>query len=336
MSGRDIWDPHFGTRPFRSEPVAKPSAGIAIPAWLKSAVGTFLLVAFAGLAVGLMLSQTLLFVSIPAIVVAFAALIAMDKLGKVQDRLRWFYFQLAERNGWDFAYYQPNQLGRRAARSVGMEDITVDPNAETDPDPRIVWVFKRIPELLRPGRGSWTPFQMQAGYWGDLRGGTPFWMGLASLEVNATLGTKAKRTDDNGTEGSKGSLFRIALAYPLPRDSGLRMTVLPRSMIDVTATHLETESTVFNDTFSVDLDHAIASYEEGRREALRLLTPATQTTLLDLHERFGTTMVVDADVVFFAGEAQVNIRPVDAAAGELNSIIHAFGDAALAMRTYLD
>ena len=223
-----FWDPHFHTRPFGSEVAIEPKGGVSVPKFVRTLAGVTTMLGFITAAIGLILSWHLFSAGAAFFVVGMLAMFAIDKLGKTSDRLRWFYYRLAERrNGWDFAFYLENDKGVRAATAVGMDGAAHDAERETSPDPRLRWLSTTIPELLKPTVGTWGSLRIKAGYWGAVKG-RPFWLGLSDADVHAALATKANRQDVHGTDGRRATLFALLLAFPLPRDTGLRMTVFPR------------------------------------------------------------------------------------------------------------
>lgn len=317
VQGPTVWDPFTGSRPFERSDVADPGPARAVPGWLKTAFGLGTIVA-ALLIVGGFFNTTLAWAGAVLMAVSVGALMGADLLTKGRERRSFRLFQIAQRNGWAFRLLAETFTTTSGGRRQRVVDPEVKPLLET------------IPELLTPRAGQLLPFQPMALYWGTAPSGVPFWMSLAEYEADATLGAGALKRDALGHAGTRGRLYMMAIAFRLDRDTGLRARLLAEPLPTEGWRDIKTESVAFNRAFSITLAQG------DELGLLRTLTPAAQTTLLDLHGRFKVQMVIDGPRLFIAGQDRIMSEDDAALAAGLVRLVDAFAAAALHLKPYAE
>lgn len=318
MSGVDaVWDPFAGQRPFEQAIVADPGPTPSVPGWLKTALGLGSIAA-ALLIVAGFFNTNLAWVGGGLMAVSVGGLMGVDLLSKGKDRRSFRLFQIAQRNGWAFRLLAETFTTRQGNRRQRVTDPEIEP------------LLKTIPELLTPRAGQLIPFQPMALYWGTSASGVPFWMSLAEYEADATLGASRMKRDTLGNVGLRGRLYMLAVAYKLDRDTAMRARLLAEPLPTEGWRDIKTESVEFNRAFSITLSRG------DELALLQTLTPAAQTTLIDLQERFKVQLVIDGPTLFMAGQDRIMSEDDAVLARDLATIVDAFSNAALLLKPYAE
>ncbi|MEM7567936.1 MAG: hypothetical protein AAF321_11965, partial [Pseudomonadota bacterium] len=241
------------------------------------------------------------------------------------------YGQTAKRLGWGFERMATSYGEAATLRGEGAVLAGPPAKGEDYVDPRVMAVAQRVPELMRARLGQPIMTRIDAvfrGHAASRRVERPFWLGLSSANVNASLGTASVRRDAHGGAGTSGLGFTLCAAFPLERDTGVRAAILAEAFGD--GKDVDTESSAFNDAFSLRLT------EGDEAGLIRALTPAAQTTLLDLKERYGTQAVLDGDTLWLTGVERLMGVNEERVAELLDRVVSDFADAAVALTRYAE
>lgn len=335
-----VWDPFETTRPWAQQPVAAPQGGKGLPGPLRSALGLGTILGAVLILAGLF-STTLAWAGAGVLAVSIGALMLGDTLGKTRETVDHRLWRIAQINGWAHRRIAQPRRSRQGGRKI----VTTDPVAAR--------AAERMGDLLRPRPGQMIPFQMMAMYWGTARLDTgpargaavPFWMALAEYEMDVTLGAQALKTDALGNRGQRGRLYMLAAAYDLARDTGLRARLLAEPLPGEGWRDIKTESVAFNRAFSISIAQdrtgggAMADAGTGggaEMALLRVLTPAAQDILIDLHARYRVQVLIDGPTLFIAGQDRLNTEDDTRLAADLGQLVGAFARAALALKPYAE
>lgn len=317
-----VWDPFAGTLPFERQTVENPGKGVALPGWVNTFFGLLALVATAAIVVAVFWRPAA-WLGVPALVVSLAGVFGADFLARTQGKRDWLFFRLAERNDWAFRLIERQIRRRRGSRTTR----SVDPFAAR--------VYQQIPELCRPRPGQMIPLQFQAMYWGRTQRDIPFWLGVQQYEVDATLAAEALKKDGFGARSLRGKLFNMAVAYDLDRDTGIRARLLAEAFDMDGWSDFKTESVEFNRRFNIAIGNPRGD-ENGRLALLRALTPATQSVLIDLHDRYQAQLVIDGRTVFLAGHDRIMSEDDDVVAARFGALVEQFAEAAVSFKRYAE
>lgn len=350
------WDPFGRTVPAQRHRVAPLRNAIRVPPWLTSAL---VVLALAGML--WLLGVTVLglggsSVLPPAVMIGLGigGVLLAEILGKSTQSRLYRYFKAAEGHGWSFRLAPrhvpgaPGLSGHRRHRAPGggtgsgfmaqalakaeasrREEGTVSDTAASE----LQAVYRTIPELFRPLPGQPVTMTIEAEFWGETQAGVPFWMGVREAEMNTTLAAKELKTDAQGNTGHDGALLMMVAAYGLERDTGIRAVLLAETLGDSRG-DLKTESTEFNSRYHIAARDA-GDGETGMR-LLQALTPATQTSLLDLWNRYRMQAVIDGATVYVAGYERINTRDEDILARNLSLAAESFAAAATGFKRYME
>lgn len=323
MAGtRDIWDPFVGTLPFERQKVAQPGEGVKLPGWINTMLVLLAIAAAIAIFVAFFWRPAAWF-GIPALAISVGGLIGGDTLAKTAGKRDWLFFRLAEKNGWAFHLIEPQMRARRGSRS----HRPVDPFAAR--------VYQKIPQLCRSRPGQLIPLQFQAMFWGGTKTDIPFWLGLQQYEVDATLAVEAIKKDGFGGRGLQGKLFNMAIAYNLERDTGIRAHLLAEPFDRDGWRDIKTESVEFNRRFKIAIaDDRVG--DGGQLALLRALTPATQSVLIDLHDRYQAQLVIDGATIYLAGHDRVMSDEDDVVAARFGALVEQFAEAAVSFKHFAE
>ena len=342
MSQRRYWDPFDGTITITPIETAK-GGGIRLPAWLKrlpplAIVGTMLWVLIAAVWADS-------FPVVPTIcaTLAFASLFLFEKLENTEGRRQARYVRLAQDNGWGFTdklLERQVEFGRAIDGDGDFERRTRLQKSE-----RMLKIEAQLPELTTLQVGAFMGALLDSEFWGPLPGqpDQPMWMAVGTTQMEAGMGSARTRRDGRGGQGGYGQLYTVVGAFQLGRDTGVRAAIAPESLFrkGPLDRDLKTESAEFNATFRI-AGRAISggrAEREVEQEVLRILTPATQTSLLDLkaaHHKVGC--VVEAEVLYFMVQDWLSGDNATEAALDrlLPEILGQFQVAQQSFRTYVE
>ena len=318
----NVWDPITGTLPFARQQVTPPGEGIKLPGWINTVLGLLAIAATIAIVVAFFWRPAAWF-GVPALALSVGGLIGGDMLSKTAEKRDWLFFALAEKNDWAFRLIEREvryKSGGRSARSV-------DPFAER--------VYQRIPELCRARPGQLIPLRFHAMYWGRTKAGIPFWLGLQQYEVDAALAAEAIRKDAFGGRAAQGRLFNMAVAYDLERDTGIHAHLLAEAFDRDGWSDIKTESVEFNRRFNISIvDDRVG--DGGRLALLRALTPATQSVLTDLHDRYNAQVVIDGPTIFLAGHDRIMSNEDEVVAARFDALVEQFAEAAVSFKHFAE
>lgn len=322
MTSRTVWDPFQGALPFAREKIEDPGQGRKIPGWVNTALGLLAIAGTLAIVIAIFWRPAAWF-GAPAVAISIGGFFLADYLSKGSKKRDWLFFRLAELNDWAFRLIEPQMRRRRGERGVK----TVDPFAAR--------VYKAVPELCRPRPGQLIPLSFQVMYWGETRSGVPFWMGIQQYEVDSTLAVEALKKDAFGGRALEGKLFNMMVSYRLDRDTGIKARLLAEAFDMDGWQNLKTESVEFNRRFNISITEDRIG-DGGKLALLRALTPATQTSLIDLHDRYQAQIVIDCDTIHLAGHDRIMSDSDQVVAAHFGMLVQHFAEAATAFRRYVE
>ncbi|WMS43476.1 hypothetical protein RDV64_03495 [Acuticoccus sp. MNP-M23] len=249
-----------------------------------------------------------------------AVVFGADKLANAKGRRTVRRIALANELGWSYT--------GKLVRDVGGGDTRRR-------SPRMTLIANEQPGLvtqLRPIDGE---------FWGtsDIDG-APFWLGIGTLDHDATLGAAALRKDARGGKGRLGVMLTLTGAYRLGRATGVRAVIAPDAFFAGRGNgpDLDTLSTEFSGKYHASVEPG----PDGATNELalhRILTPATQTTLLDLAEHYARVgFIIDNDVLFFTATELLMGKNASQAGLDENvpAVLKDFERAKVAIKDYVE
>lgn len=350
------WDPFEKQILAERQQVDPPQGRIPVPAWVStlaiiSAVAGFV-VLFSTFFIG---GETITFTGIIIIAISFGMAFGADALRKDMEWERWILYRVAHDNDWSFRLVRHENgkdglndpTRRRAVWQVkhSVTSVTADSNTadklaqfaddvggrERTYDPLIAEAYRKIGHLMAARPGQPIPIDVSALYRGRTKDGVPFWMGAQLAKTVMVAANKALKTDARGNADGHGHGIALVLAFPLSRDTGIVADLLAEALWDARK-DIDTESTQFNDIFNIKLRSA----NHSEAELLRVLSPATQTAMIDLAARYKTQFVISDDTIFMAGYDLVNIENPEALAEIVAQVVDDFASAATSFKTYAE
>lgn len=351
------WDPFGRAIPAQRHRVQPPRGAIRFPAWATPALvmlalaGTLWLIGAGVFGLGGVLW--------PAVLLAagIGGVLLVDILGKGRQSRLYRYFRAAEALGWSFRLAPahvpgaPGLSGNWRARNPGpRSDLGQVPGfigqalaraeasrreAGTVSDTEagaLQAVYRTIPELFRPRPGQPVAMTIEAEFWGETSAGVPFWLAVREAEMNTTLAARDLKSDAHGNTGDQGALLMMVAAYGLDRDTGIRAVLLAEALGD-SGGDLKTESTEFNRRYRIA---ARDDDPEAGMHLMQALTPATQTSLLDLWDRYRMQAVIDGAVVYVAGYERINTSDDEVLTRSLARAAEDFAAAATRFKRYVE
>ena len=209
----------------------------------------------------------------------------------------------------------------------------------TIPPNRLGAIRRRLPEIFRVRVGGSIPLVIESEMWGPAATEVPCWMGAAAISSMAFFGgpKQSLRGPDQSVQGN--TIMMIA-AYRLDRDTHVRIVLMPEYVgaVGPLDRDIKTESTDFNNRFNIRLTcrDGEKRMDRATMALLQVLTPAFQTTLTDLADRFAARVIVDRDVVFFAGFRNLQTLDDETLAAFVKETLSEFADAAVSFKAYAE
>lgn len=318
-----MWDPFKGTVPFQRQTFKDPGKGIKVPAKIQSFVVTVLLLSAVGIMIGF-LWITAAYYAGPALAISVLLLALFSWLSKEHARERYRFFKVAERHGWGFVTVRPPSDSDVTKKK---SDGTYE--RERRYDPKIEPAYATVPDLMRARFGQPIPTVVRAIFWGRTRRyDLPFWLAAGSLQTFG--GPEAKRTGKD-----VGYTFTMVTAYRLDRDIGIRAKLFAEPPVMKNRKDVQTESVAFNDIFHISVTDD-PDGEASRLPLIRTLTPALQTVLIDLWERYKAQVIIDGDIVYLAGYQTIMSEDDDVLDDYLINLIEDFAEAAQSFKIYAE
>ncbi|MEQ8480286.1 MAG: hypothetical protein RIC18_06490 [Hoeflea sp.] len=166
-----------------------------------------------------------------------------------------------------------------------------------------------VPELTKPTVGAFVGTNFDGEFWGESsQDRLPFWLAIGSMQMDTGLAfnTDLKR-DSRGGSGTSGQFYSLLGAYKLGRKTGIRAVIKPENTVHVGPLDRDTklESIAFNDAFHISGAHkdAASSGDVPELELFRILTPATQDSMVTALKRYHNVgFVIDDDILFFMAQ----------------------------------
>jgi hypothetical protein len=271
------------------------------------------LLGLVALCLSALLAQVFLLPSLALSGSAFGLLIWLDNRADTSTRHR--FQNLAAEMG--FAYEPLDMHSIRRTTRSGRE-------AWESFDPRLEPVFKTIPQLLLPRPGQMLPMDPRAQFWGYSKTGIPVWLLLGEMDSANQPGGAARQ----------GRVFSLLAGYRFERDTGIRAMVLAAAPLGVGRKGIQTESTQFNQTFSISMDETEDAQSQQR--LLQALTPATQTSLLDLWGGYRSQIIIDGETCFVRGDVVVDSADNAVLADRLSQAVESFLKAVVSFKQYAE
>lgn len=322
------WDPFEGALNVETPP-AEVARAVDIPQALRRLPIPLAIAAMVWVFVAVARGANV-FIPVAAFVASFGAEFLMWYLANDAGRQRARRARLARDKGWSY---------------TGALLKPVFDGDGTKASPRMIRIRDTVPELVKLQLGAFMGADFDGEFWGNVDEGPPFWMALGTRRMEAALAADPRlRRDRHGGKGGQGVLFSLLAAYRLDRATGIRAVVAPENAFSLGPLDrdIKTESGAFNRHFRV-----AAHAKDGsdwpeialRTEVLRILSPATQTTMLDLAGRYRVTgFVVDDDVFYLM--AQDNLSGENAHPDQIDrclaGIVEEFINAAMAPKRYVE
>jgi len=305
MSGQAThWDPIKGEISVETPDVSDIRAGIVLPAPVRRALPIGALLALLWTMVQAFWTDAFPFVPVAVTTVMFALFFLAGELENREGRQTKRRVALAHRNGWS---YTGKLMERVREFGTIMTSDGADRRTHLVKSERALAVEDRVPELTKLQVGSFVGAQFDGEFWGrSSKDGQPFWLAIGAMEMEAGLAANpALRRDASGGGGGFGVFYSLLGAYRIGRNTGIRAVIRPENLFNKGPLDrdIRTESVAFNEAFHVSGTGTPGQDGETELAVLRILTPATQATLLDLLERYHTVgFVVDDDVLFFMAQ----------------------------------
>lgn len=219
------------------------------------------------------------------------------------------------------------------------------------PAQRLAAIRRAVPELFSLRIFGSIALIIESEMWGADLNGNALWLGVSAIS-SATLLGGPKQNDmpamriagakGAGLQGNlvQGNLVMMIAAYRLERDTGLRLVLMPetvgaRGPLD---RDLKTESVAFNHAFNI----RVTARDDGgdldriSLNVLQVLTPAFQTTLLDLADRFAARVIVDRDIVYFGGYRNLQSLEDAVLRPFVEQAVAGFAEASLSFKRYAE
>ncbi|MFD0914797.1 hypothetical protein ACFQ14_00080 [Pseudahrensia aquimaris] len=313
------WDPFDGQMPSERQTVSEPGTRITVPPWVSSIGILTALLGFLVLFVGPNGDATML-VGSGLVLASFAAVFVAQALRKDKQWERWTYFCVARDNDWSF----------RLVKQPSAEDRE-EGNGDAAYDPAVERAYREIGQLMASRPGQPIPVQIAALYRGRTKSGVPFWMGAQLSKTVMVLAAEELKTDSRGNTGGHGHGIAMVLGFPLARNTGVKADLLAEALWD-SRNDFDTESSQFNDIFKIKLRND--SSDEAN--LLRVLSPATQTSMIDLALRYKAQFLIDGDRIFMAGYDLLNLDDPQAVADVLAEMVDDFASAATSFKHYAE
>lgn len=312
MSGQDaFWDPIEGAvaPEFRRRPEREPSK---LPASFKKLELPLFFLAFPGFILAF-LGDSLLPYGIALVTFGMAGGFAINHFtGATEDRL-------------ERLWKTGEHLGFRFRPEI--------------PASRLRDIRQKIPELFKLRIGGSIPLNIESEMWGRSESGTPLWLGLGAFSSAAFFGGP-KQTTKLANAGAQGNVVMMIAAYKLDRDTGIRIVLMPESLgaVGPFDRDLKTESVAFNDTFNIRVTSRAddGDLDQISVNVLQVLTPAFQTTLLELADRFAARVIVDRDTVYFGGFHNLQSLDDTVLQSFVKEIVAAFAAASTSFKRYAE
>jgi len=303
MSGRVThWDPIKGEISVETPDVSDIRSGVVLPAPLRRMLPIGAILALLWTMVQGFWTDGFPFVPVAVTTVMFALMFLAGELENKDGQQLKRRVELARRKGWS---YTGKLMERVREFGTVMTSDGADRRTRLVKSERALAVEDRVPELTRLQVGSFVGAQFDGEFWGtSSNDGLPFWVAIGAMEMEAGLAANpALRRDARGGRGGFGVFYSLLGAYKLGRKTGVRAAVRPENLFHKGPLDrdIKTESIAFNEVFHVSCSNDAGA--DADLAVLSILTPATQTTLLDLLERYHTVgFVIDDDVLFFLAQ----------------------------------
>lgn len=364
-----VWDPFHGSMPANRDKVKKPVARIKVPGAVNSALLIVSLLAFFyGVYCFLAEAELAGFVSLGMFGACIGLILLLGALAKTKEFTHWLYFTIAEKNDWSF-HLVKEPVEQRSSNKISERIDSVTDAAETGMDAlqnmdfsrenlekfaqqasgtqkrqtNIVRDFlvrpayERIGILLKASLAQPIPFEIKGLFWGETKQNIPFWMGASIGQTDMTFAAKELKTDARGNTNNQGNILQIVAAYKLNRKTNIHAWLIAELLGRDSRKDLKTESIEFNDCFKISLrGTSDRQGPDGEAELLRVLTPATQATLIDLRKRYKVQMIVDDDVIYISGYDLINIENPEEVAEVANIAAEEFAEAAVSFKHYAE
>lgn len=359
-----VWDPFAGSLPARYESVSRPIGALTLPAW---ATLPLIVLAFASMGYGIWMDGEggiHQIVGFGTFAICVGTIVLASVLAKTDQTNRWLLSQIAAKNGWSFSpvakaqeverdnsIRERTEAAEKTRRAIMQSGSMWDKLTEVAQglegtgerskrkvyDPLVRPAYATIAPLLRPRLGQPMGVEINGLFWGKTATGIPFWMGAGMMELNLVLAGKSMKSDRRGNSGNHGQVITLAVAYRLNRDTGIEAALTAETFKRDAFMDLKTESSEFNDAFHISIRADSARKgDDAKLALLSVLTPATQTRLLDLAARYKAQFMVANDVVYMSGYEMINVHKPAKIAPVLETIVGEFAEAATSFKHYAE
>ncbi|MCD7060701.1 hypothetical protein [Pelagibacterium xiamenense] len=341
MNARRHWDPFEGEIAVETPDISSIRSGIVLPIWLKRLPLPAALLALIWTMVAGFAGDGFPFIPVAVTTLAFGAIFLVDLLENADGRRTYRRVRIAQDKGWSYTgTFLEWQIERTPVRDSGGN---YERRSQRVKPPRLERIEAHIPELTKMQAGSFMGVRLDGEFWGEsAQDGLPLWIAVGARQMEAGLGTREMRQDARGGKGGFGQFFSLLGAYRIGRKTGIRAVIRPENIVNKGPLDrdIKTESIQFNERFHISgRPVATGGGSDVSREVLQVLTPATQTTMLDLGARFHNVgFILADDVLFFM--AQDKLVGENASEGGIDRLLpgmlEEFEAAKLSIKRYVE
>ncbi len=357
---RTHWDPFGRTIAPQVHQVATPALPIKVPPSVMSVLMMACVVVSIPMLALAFLQHPWMWWAAGLFSVCIALVLGLSVLDKSDQRRFHLYMKMAERLGWSFRLAPkfvagaPGLSGSRRGRRQGLDvprdrtpGFMADALDKAEASQRAAGtvsdtemselqaVYRTIPELFKPRPGQPVAMTLESEFWGETTNGLPFWLGARQVDMDTTFASRQLKQDLHGNAGNQGALLMLVAGYGLGRDTGIR-AALTAEMLGDSRRDFKTESTEFNDRFHIAVRGDEGDPAEIEMRLLQALTPATQTSLLDLWDRYRIQIIIDGLTIYVSGYERINTRDEALLADVMPRAAEAFAAAAVSFRRYVE
>lgn len=334
------WDPVQGTISVETDDISQIKTGITLPAPVRRFLPIAALAAMLWTFVQGFLSDGFPFIPVAVTTVLFGAFIFAAELENEDGRKTLRRVRLARQKGWT---YTGKLMERVMAYKTAWSSDGAERRAQRVKSERARAVETLVPELTKLQVGAFMGAEFDGEFWGkSTKDDLPFWMAIGAMQMEAGLAAdKSLREDAHGGKGGFGVFFSLLGAYRIGRKTGVRAVIRPENLVNrgPLDRDIKTESVQFNAAFNITGTAKSGDENAVEHDILRILTPATQATMLDLLQRYHNVgFVVDDDVLFFMAQDRLvgrNANP-DRIDTLLAGIAADFEEAKFAIKRYVE
>ena len=304
------WDPITGTIEVETPDISGIRKGLVIPPIVSRILLIAALVSILCVMVEGFVRDGFPFITVAVTTVIWAIFLGATHLENEDGRKTIRRVRLAKTKGWSYT-------GELMARVREFQTVWKSDGADRDTrlvkSERALAVEARVPELTKVRFGAFVGAQFDGEFWGESGSdGQPLWIAIGSMQMEAGLAFNSDlRQDAFGGKGGYGQFFSLLGAYRIDRKTGVRAVIMPESIFSKGPLDrdIKTESIEFNSAFNISgrYKDAETGGTDPTLDVLRILTPATQDSMLTMLKRYHNVgFVLDDDILFFMAQDKLS------------------------------